>query len=820
MADRSDDGFSRMPSLHQSFREAGDWFKELGRTLAFSGEPFQSTSLSRPSFDRPIPRTGNLTDKQQIVAGVLLKYVNLGAGWRHRLFVLEDGVLRYYKIFGPAAIKIHMLLDSLRAKGEIFLVGAEVSMLENRDRRSSAGGKQGSSSGRLPPAQGEIHLQVAGVRESAADYRKFYIHTGMQTVALRAESTEDRWVWSEALRAAKGAWQGLTPSEAGALARDNEDRILSGDDVFLQYLSTVEDNLVSRNVDSAARAYVADLLVQEHQKLHQVLVAEANKRSSLLKRIYQLENEKRELETAIVVEGRQTSDKRISPSESASVVSDGEEREEERVSHIFCADGGDGNETDDEFFDVDDAQGTAGRHSRGNSLASMLTPTGSLLDGLDLEAEVSAKEPGSTEAGALAPAPAQPASAAAAPARWEQGTPGDPAWLLAEKAKGIPRRRASLPPPAQQEKTVSLWSLIKGMVGKDLSRVCLPVYFNEPLSALQKSAEDLEYSELLDAAAGLPRASADRLLYVAAFAVSGYSGTVGRAAKPFNPLLGETYELVLPEKGLRLVAEKVVHHPTVLVMRAEGRAWCLDADAEVRSKFWGRSIELRPEGVLRVRFADGDTYVWSKVTTSINNLVLGKIYVDHGGIMRVRGLDSGLTARVRFKETGIFDRDPRQVRGVLERGDERLDRPILHGHWDSSLHADLEDGSQVLLWRKNPPAKEPTRYNLTAFSILLNEVVPGTEGLAAPTDCRRRPDQHCLELGEYDEANAEKQRLEHKQRAARKAAERGDPIRPRWFEHVPSAKPGEEPAYRYKGGYWEAREAGTFEGCRDIFGPD
>lgn len=32
---------------------------------------------------------------------------------------------------------------------------------------------------------------------------------------------------------------------------------------------------------------------------------------------------------------------------------------------------------------------------------------------------------------------------------------------------------------------------------------------------------------------------------------------------------------------------------------------------------------------------------------------------------------------------------------MLERGDERLDRPILHGHWDSSLHADLEDGSQV-----------------------------------------------------------------------------------------------------------------------------
>jgi hypothetical protein len=34
----------------------------------------------------------------QIVVGMLLKYVNLGAGWRQRLFVLQDGVLRYYKV--------------------------------------------------------------------------------------------------------------------------------------------------------------------------------------------------------------------------------------------------------------------------------------------------------------------------------------------------------------------------------------------------------------------------------------------------------------------------------------------------------------------------------------------------------------------------------------------------------------------------------------------------------------------------------------------------------------------------------------------------
>ena len=71
-----------------------------------------------------------------------------------------------------------------------------------------------------------------------------------------------------------------------------------------------------------------------------------------------------------------------------------------------------------------------------------------------------------------------------------------PEWL---KAEALPaKRRDRMPKPKQVEKQHSLWSIIKECIGKDLSRVCLPVYFNEPISALQKTAEDLEYSELLD----------------------------------------------------------------------------------------------------------------------------------------------------------------------------------------------------------------------------------------------------------------------------------------------------------------------------------
>lgn len=35
--------------------------------------------------------------------------------------------------------------------------------------------------------------------------------------------------------------------------------------------------------------------------------------------------------------------------------------------------------------------------------------------------------------------------------------------------------------------------------------------------------------------------------------------------------------------------------------------------------------------------------------TSINNLIIGRIYVDHGGVMRIRNA-SGLVCKLRFRE--------------------------------------------------------------------------------------------------------------------------------------------------------------------------
>jgi hypothetical protein len=70
------------------------------------------------------------------------------------------------------------------------------------------------------------------------------------------------------------------------------------------------------------------------------------------------------------------------------------------------------------------------------------------------------------------------------------------------------------------------------------------------------------------------------------------------------------------------------------------------------------------------------------------------------------------------------------------------------------------------------------------------------------------------------QANAEKQRLEKKQRRARKEAEEGKPLHPRWFQPVNNAVRGEHLSYAFTGEYWQQQEQGKFTGCRDIFGPD
>lgn len=75
--------------------------------------------------------------------------------------------------------------------------------------------------------------------------------------------------------------------------------------------------------------------------------------------------------------------------------------------------------------------------------------------------------------------------------------------LVGSAAATLVRRRSTLPSP-RPSSSVSLWNILRNNIGKDLSKVAMPVQLNEPLNTLQRLCEELEHSELLDTANQTP----------------------------------------------------------------------------------------------------------------------------------------------------------------------------------------------------------------------------------------------------------------------------------------------------------------------------
>merc|ERR1719239_877538 len=123
----------------------------------------------------------------------------------------------------------------------------------------------------------------------------------------------------------------------------------------------------------------------------------------------------------------------------------------------------------------------------------------------------------------------------------------------------------------------------------------MPVILNEPLSFIQRTAEYLEYEELLKAAVSANN-SVKRLEYIVAFIVSGMSSNEDRTTKPFNPLLGETFEYIRQDLGYRFLGEQVAHHPPITAFHVDGPGYIFYGSIEPRIKFWGRSVEIVPKG--------------------------------------------------------------------------------------------------------------------------------------------------------------------------------------------------------------------------------
>lgn len=360
----------------------------------------------------------------------------------------------------------------------------------------------------------------------------------------------------------------------------------------------------------------------------------------------------------------------------------------------------------------------------------------------------------------------------------------------------------------------SLLGFLRKNVGKDLSNIAMPVEMNEPLSFLQKYSEMFEYCDLIDNALQILSSDdcGEKVLRIAAFAVSSLSCLRMKernARKPFNPLLGETYELVREDFGIRYVSEKVCHKPAVFAIFAESKEWTFSFSPSPSQKFWGKNAEISIKGVCTLTIRDtGEVFTWTQPTTLLKNIIAGEKYSEPSAPITVKSSFGG-GAVVEFDKSGMFSGRSEGLTIKAYDSNKNILPYSITGKWTESLTLKT-DSTEKLIWTVGELLPNSSqKYGFTKFAGTLNKITPLEKDQIPPTDSRLRPDIRYYEQGNVESAEKTKLELEEAQRQRRKELEmKKEQYKPFFFTHVGGDTPdsGEWVYVNGDKSYWNRRK--------------
>lgn len=307
-----------------------------------------------------------------------------------------------------------------------------------------------------------------------------------------------------------------------------------------------------------------------------------------------------------------------------------------------------------------------------------------------------------------------------------------------------------------------------------------------------------------------------------------YSTCSERVAKPFNPLLGETYEFDrMNDLKWRYVSEQVSHHPPILAHYVESEnGWKISQVLQVESKFRGKHISASAKSFSRIDFKNnGASYTFNRPCFEVYNIIFGKLYIDIVNEVNFVGHNTakGWKCSLTYVPQTFFSKQPQRiVKGKVFDPQNNV-RMLLDGQWNDHFqmarvdavyqenkHEKYETEEHVMIWKKNmPPPESQFYYHFTKFACQLNEPEEGV----APTDSRLRPDQRLMEDGLWEESNSEKIRLEEIQRDRRKL---NQDVVPLWFSKQ-SDEFSDTPVWKYTGRYWECKANQDWKKCPKLW---
>ncbi|XP_076440385.1 oxysterol-binding protein-related protein 9-like isoform X2 [Babylonia areolata] len=252
-------------------------------------------------------------------------------------------------------------------------------------------------------------------------------------------------------------------------------------------------------------------------------------------------------------------------------------------------------------------------------------------------------------------------------------------------------------------------------IGMDLTKVVLPTFILERRSLLEMFADFFAHPDFFCKIAEMPTPK-DRMVQVVRWYLSAFHA--GRpseiAKKPYNPILGETFECYwnLPgapacdevnkegpiptasKENLCFVAEQVSHHPPISAFYAEhqNKKISLDGYIWTKSKFLGLSIGVHMIGQAVISVIDHEEEYIFNFPNGYGRSILTVPWVELGGKIQISCAKTGFSANIEFHTKPFYGGKKNRVTAQIFDPSERKPFVAIEGEWNGVMYAKYNTG--------------------------------------------------------------------------------------------------------------------------------
>lgn len=353
----------------------------------------------------------------------------------------------------------------------------------------------------------------------------------------------------------------------------------------------------------------------------------------------------------------------------------------------------------------------------------------------------------------------------------------------------------------------------------------LPVSYNEPISMLQRCIEPFQFFSFINKSFQSDKIE-DKLIYLSVFIISEYYLNINRILKPFNPLLGETFEYYDKDRKFFAFAEQVSHHPPISAFMIKNENICVYSDTKHKHKliFIKGAVELSFTSNVNVLYtSEGlltNHFIYNKPQLILKNLIYGYPHYDVSGVVVLKDLkNENFSSEISF----LDENNGKLGEVTCQIFKNKKIIYYIKGNWTSKLSLYSADNEYMHdIWSipdenfvKNKNYLD--NYLLSSYAYDLNHLPSSLKEYLPVSDSRFRPDQREYEIGNIEIAEELKAKLEKKQRERSKQNEESKVLYNPYYFRLITDKNGMYYFPNKERDYWEDRKSKNYKNILDIF---